>query len=109
MALTLFVDDLVIQHVSTRRHILTHLPKALDDLHVALESVGVRVSKGEAWHVGGKTVAHVTDLHLAASFEAPLRFRGIAVVRAARNLGLDFDPFGRSGRAVQVARWRSSA
>ena len=51
---------------------------------------------------------HVSDRALACSLAGPMRARGYAVVRDARNLGMDYVHVAGAarGRAVQAERFR---
>ena len=82
LSLILFVDDLGVQYVATRRHIRRLLPKALDSLEIILVGVGASMSKGREWEVGGKSIIVVTDPFLRAALVRPCA--GVAWVRSSR-------------------------
>ena len=105
MQLFLYIDEIAVLAPGPPHFVLKEAPEAVLELVFELESIGAKVSRGGSGVVVGKSVVVVPYEALAAALGTRFKMTlGIAVLRTARNLGVDVQAGGARKGPTRATR-----
>ncbi len=104
----LYVDDVAIHVIGKAPEVAATLVSATRDaIEVMEDEFGLKVSRGDRWMVGGKTVAVVSTNRAAEIIGPSLKAMGIGLNREAQHLGVAYAPARKGKFPSESQRWNS--
>ncbi len=103
---SLYVDDLSLHTLGEEGSLVADVTEAARHIVKELEeNRGMKVSRGEPWKAGGKTVVTTSSKAAASALKGAMKAVGIHVVKRATNLGVDYGAGKKVKNKALKDRW----